>query len=248
MGIFNLFSKKKTDKETPQIIDENLYLIEVLKTKLISLGFDVKKSEESLTLLVNSELEIATTVINNPNAHPSLIQLMVLVTHPKYFPKGIEDNVAGIGSSTQEKIDSVIENYLNTTFNPIIESFSENHISEMDFTTKINDVEVLWHPILSELVFQGKWKEFPEGEPLYEILKEKVKYKLNGEKFNWIKLYISKNSNDEIIGECKFNNESWEEGLIIISEYAKNWSQKVDYFLAQKQFIMIKRCDKFDNF
>ena len=247
MGIFNLFGKKKINNGTSQVIDENSYLIEVLKNKLISLGFDVEKNEEYLALSVNSELEIAVTVINNPNTHPSLIQLMILVIHPKYFPKGILDNVAGIGSSIHEKIDSALENYLKTTFNPIIESFSENHIPEIDFTTKINDNKVLWHPNFGELMFQGEWKEFTDGEPLYDILKEKVKYKLSNQKFNWLKLYISKNSSDEIIGECIFNNEPWEEGLSIISEYAKNWDQKVDYFLAQKQFVIFKRCDKFDN-
>ena len=35
MGIFNLFGKKKINNGTSQVIDENSYLIEVLKNKLI---------------------------------------------------------------------------------------------------------------------------------------------------------------------------------------------------------------------
>lgn len=136
---------------------------------------------------------------------------------------------------------------MNNTFNPIIESFSENHIPEMNFTTKVSDNDVLCHPNFGELVFQGQWTEFPDGEPLYEILKEKIKYKLNDQKFNWLKIYVTKNSKKETIAECIFNNEPWEEGLLLISEYAKNWSQKVDYFLAQKQFIIFRRCDQFDG-
>ena len=246
MGIFNFFKKKQTDKNISSVVNENSYLIDGLKNKLIDLGFEIKKNEEYLSLTINSELEITGVVIDNPNTHPSLIQLMILLIHPEYFPKGIVDNVAGIGSTIQEKIDSALENYLNTTFNTIMESFRENHIPEMDFTIKINDNNVLWHPNFGELVFQGDWKEFPDGEPLYEILKEKIKSKITNQKFNWLKLYISKNSNNEIIGECIFNNEPWEEGLKIITNYAENWNQNIDYFLAQKQFIVFKRCDAFD--
>jgi hypothetical protein len=247
MGIFNLFGKKKTAKETSPVINQNSYLIDVLKSKLNTLGYEVEKNEEYLALTINSELEIAGTVIDIPNTHPSLIQIMILLIHPEYFPKGIIDNVAGIGSTIQEKIDSALENYLNTTFNTIMESFKENHIPEMDFTTKVNDRDILWHPNFGELVFQGEWKEFPDGEPLYEILKEKIKSKIKNQKFNWLKLYISKNSNNEIIGECLFNNEPWEEGLEMISKYAEKWGQNIEYFLAQKQFIVFKRCDAFDH-
>lgn len=247
MGIFSFFKKKIVNSTSSNLFDENLYIIEVLSNKLSSSGLKVEKNKEYLALKINSEFEIAGAVINTPNTHPNLVQIMILVTHPKYFPSGIVDNVAGIGETIQEKINSAIENYLTTTFKPILESFSENHNPELDFTTKFGNNEILWHPNLGDLVFQGNWKEFPEGEPLFEILKETVKNKLENQKFNWLKLYISKNSNNEIIGECIFNNEPWNEGLSIISEYAKNWNQKVEYFLAQKQFIIFKRCDKFDN-
>ncbi|MDI9311642.1 MAG: DUF6348 family protein [Limnohabitans sp.] len=247
MGIFNFFKKKTTNNNDSNVVDENLYLIEALTNKLTSFGHNVERNKDYLALKIDSELEIAGAIINTPNAHPNLTQIMILVTHPKYFPMGIIDNVAGIGPTTQEKINSALENYLTTTFKTIVESFSENHNPEKDFTTKFGNNEILWHPKLSDLVFQGNWEEFPEEEPLYETLKEAVKDKLKNQKFNWLKLYVSKNSNSEIIGECIFNNEPWDEGLLIISEYAKNWNQQVDYFLAQKQFIIFKRCDKFDN-
>ena len=80
---------------------------------------------------------------------------MILVTHPKYFSTGIIDNIAGFGFTTQEKINSAIENYLTTIFKPVIERFSENHIPEIDFTTKFRNNEILWHPKLGDLVFQG---------------------------------------------------------------------------------------------
>ncbi|MEN0007976.1 DUF6348 family protein [Flavobacterium nitrogenifigens] len=243
MGFFDFLKKRNNEKATSFSIDENSFSLEVLKDKLLSLGYNVEVNSAYLALTVNSDLEIALAVVTPTNAHPSLIQLMIIAIHPIYFPKGIVENVAGVGSNLETKIDSALDNYLQTTFNPIIESFSENHIPEMDFTAK----NVLWHPNLGDIIYQGQWKEFPMGEPLFEILKEKIKDKLSDQKFNWLKMYISKNSDDEIIGECLFNNEPWEEGLAILTEYSKNWNGKVEYFLAQKQFIMFRRCDKFDK-
>ncbi len=230
-------------------MDENLYSFDILKTKLISLGFKIENKEEYLALIVNSDLEITIEIIKNSNSHPSIIQLMITTFHSEYFNNGIITNVVGIGDNVKDKITVAVENFIKGTFNTIIESFSEKHQPEIDFTTKTYNKEILWHPNLGELTFQGEWKNLPIGEPIFNILIEGIKNKLFDQKFNWLKVYISKNSKEEIIGECIFNNELWKEGLNIIENYAKNWNEnkKVELFLAQKQFIMFRRCDKFDE-
>jgi len=113
-------------------------------------------------------------------------------------------------------------------------------------TTITNEKEILWHPKLGNLTLQGQWNEQPQNEPFFELLKEKIKPKLTSNKLNWLKLYISKRADETIIGECLFNNEPWEEGLIDITKYAETWKIKSN-FQGLKQFIMFRRCDAYDE-
>jgi len=252
MGLFDFLKKKSSDNDrvdkqtTTTPIDNNSYLLETLNSRLIELGYQVDRHPQYLALIVNSEIEIATVIINNPNNHPSILHLMILTIQPKYFPNGIEENIVGIGDNIQAKVNSVIDNYINTTFLPIIDSFSDSHNPDLDFSTILNDKEVLWHPKLGNLTLQGQWNDQPQNETFFDIIRDKLKNKLTSNKLNWLKLYISKRADGTIIGECLFNNEPWEEGLVDITEYAKSWKLKSD-FQGLKQFIMFRKCDAFDE-
>jgi hypothetical protein len=251
MGLFDFFKKKAYDndnvgKREGKTIDNNSYLIETLKSRLTLLGYQVDRHPQYLALVVNAEIEIATVIIDNPNNHPSILHLMVLTIQPKYFPNGIEENIVGLGTTLEEKVNSVIDNYINTTFLTILDSFSDSHDPNLDFTTIIKGKEILWHPKLGNLALQGQWNEQPQNEPLFEIVKDKLSSKLTSNKFNWLKLYISKQRNGKIDGECLFNNEPWKEGLADIAEYAKSW-EPTDNFQGLKQFIMFRKCDAYDE-
>lgn len=264
MGLFDIFFKKTSDKGQPEKkvvevpktihpevqaderIDNNLYLQTELGKRLIILDYKVERHTQYLALIVNSELEIAFAIIDNPDNHPSILHLMVLTIHPQYFPNGIEENIVGVGTSFPDKVNSVLDNYIGTTFLPIIDSFTDSHDPDLDFSTTVGEKEIIWHPKLGNLTFQGQWRVQPENEPFFELLKENVKGKLTTNKLNWLKVYISKRGDGTIIGECLFNNEPWEEGLEIISQYARTWKMTSD-FQGLKQFIMFRRCDACDQ-
>lgn len=245
MGLFDFFKKKPSEKPTEPPVDNNLYLIEVLRNKLIQMGYQVEIHPEYLALIINAKLEIATVIIDNAHNHHSILHLMVLTIHPKYFPEGIEENIVGIGMSIHEKVNSVLDNYINTTFLPIIDSLSDAHNPDLDFNTVVNGSPVLWHPKLGTLTFQGQWSETPQHEPFFELLKEKIKNKLGTHKLNWLKIYISKRTDGVVIGECLFNNQPWEEGLEDITQYAQSWELHSD-FQAMKEFMVFRRCDASD--
>lgn len=251
MGLFNFFKKKSSDSKQvdrplAEPTDNNSYLLESLRHRLIGLGYQADKHPQYLALIVNAEIEIATAIIDNPNNHPSILHLMILTVHPMYFPNGIEENIVGVGTNIQDKVKSVIDNYINTTFLPIIDSFSDSHNPDLDFSIIMNEKEVLWHPKLGNLTLQGQWNDQPENEPFFEIIKDKIKGKLTSNKLNWLKLYISKRADGTIIGECLFNNEPWEEGLADITAFAKSWKLKSD-FQGLKQFMVFRKCDAFDE-
>lgn len=251
MGLFDFFKKKSSyskpaEREQLKAIDSNSYLLEILRNRLSELGYEVERHPQYLALIINSEIEIATAIIDNPNNHPSLLHVIILAIHPKYFPQGIEENIVGVGTNIQDKVDSAVSNYLNTTFLTIIESFSESHNPDLDFYTMINGKDILWHPKLGSLSLQGRWTQQPENEPFYEIIKDRLHEALRSNKFNWLKLYISKRADGKIIGECLFNNEPWQDGLDCITEYAESWEMENE-FKGMKQFIMFRKCDAYDE-
>lgn len=247
MGLFDIFKKKPSDNGVnKQNTDaNNAYLLESLISRLTKAGYKAEKHPQYLSLTVNGEVEIAFVIIDNPNNHPAILHLMVLTIHPKHFAGGIEENVVGLGTTIEEKVGSVLDNYINTTFLPIMDSFSDSHDAELDFMATANGKEILWHPKPGLLTLQGRWGEQPEGEPFLALLQDKVKNKLTDNKLNWLKVYVSKQADGTVIGECLFNNEPWEEGLHDITRYALAWKPSSD-FRGMKQFIMFRRCDAYD--
>ena len=89
-------------------MDKNAYSNEIFKNKLISLGLEVK--EEFDYLVVNKDLELTIQVIENPNHHHLIIQLMIVAYHSKFFNDGIVGNVVGMGDDLEEKINNGIDN------------------------------------------------------------------------------------------------------------------------------------------
>ena len=241
MGILDFLRPKKKERE----IDLNSYLQLKLKERIEDKGRTVEFSTEYAALIVNSEIEIATAIMPG-DFHSSILPLLTITIHKDYFPEGIESSLMGVGRTVEEKVESAIDNYISTTYSTIIESFNDTHSEEFDFTSIFNNREVLWHPEMSDNSFQGNWNETDDQTNLYSIIKNEVKNKLSDNKFNWLKLYISRQPNGEISGECLLNNVVWEKGYYLLEAYAKTWKD-YDKFLGQKQFIMFRRCDLYDN-
>ncbi|WP_300670351.1 DUF6348 family protein [Soonwooa sp.] len=245
MGLFNFFKKDKgtpIEKEKTQISD-NEYLTNRLQQRIAELGYQVEKHPQySTSLVINDDLEIATAIIENPDYHPSILHLLVITIHKTYFPDGIKENIVGIGENLETKVESVLNNYLNTTFEPIIESFSDTHDPDLDF---YHD-NVLWHPKLGRLFKQGSSDQDLEENDLYNLVKDKVTPQMSSDKkFHWLKLYISKREDGSIIGECLFDNELSDNIFAKLEVFAETW--KVDgTFAGFKQFIMFRKCDKYD--
>jgi len=248
MRLFDFLKKKKAitsqlgqQNEAPPI-NKNWHVLTTLETLLSEMGYAIKRHTQYLALIVNDELEIGVMVMENADNHPSIMHLMVSASHPKYFPNGIIENIVGAGYTIEDQINTTLDNYINSTFITIMDSFSDSHDPDLDFITIVNGKEVLWHPKLGALNAQGQWNEYPEGEPLYDLLKNEIPNQLTTDKINWLKIYISKRADSEIIGECLFNNAPWDAASNEIFNYAKTWEMP-DEFKGLKQFIVFRRCD-----
>jgi hypothetical protein len=242
IDFFRKIFQSKKGKNYMQPINYNVYLLEILHKKIEGLGHQSAFHQRYYALLLKNKLEIATEIIDNPENHKSILQLKVVVTHPEYFPEGIFDCLVGLGDTMEDKIDSVIDNFLNANFQPIINSQQEFHNPKLDFTSNENGKEILWHVYPSHLLLQGSWQQEPLENILLDYLQSRLTAILFPQKMNWLKIYISRQPSGEIIGECILNNQPWEEGLEAITEYAQSWDLN-DKFLGMKQFIVFKRCD-----
>ena len=242
MGLFDFLKKKSSAKEDSHIQDIDQLLIEELHNRLLAKKYKVEWSTQYRALILNSELEIATAIINSSDLHTQVLHLAIAIIHKKYFPNGIIENIVGAGNTISEKINTALDNFLITTFPVVMDGFSDTHSPDIDFKDKNN---VLWHPKPGNLSIQGQWSSPPDIEP-YNLLKDNIKNILPDNKFNWLKVYAARMPNNEIIAECTLNNIAWEDGYNIIYNYAKSWDQ-ANIFLGVKQFIVFRRCDAYDH-
>jgi hypothetical protein len=252
MGLLRFFRKKfeediQVAQEVPKpFIDKNWYVFNAFETRLLEMGYEIEKHTQYLALIVSGELEIGFMVLENADNHPSIMHLMVSASHPKYFPNGIIENIVSAGYTLEDQVNTALDNYINSTFLTIIDSFSDTRNPDLDFMTVVNGSEVLWHPKLGTLMAQGQWDEYPKDELFSDLLKDQIPNQLTTDKINWLKIYISKRADGEIIGECLFNNAPWEAASNEIFDYAKTWDMPGE-FKGLKQFIMLRRCDKYDE-
>lgn len=240
MALFDFFKKKKALIETASI-DVNQEVLNVFRVKLTEKGHQIEWDSRYLGLIVDSELELSCLVIENPG-NSNVLHLMVSASHPRYFPNGVIENVAGYGATLTEQINATLDNYIASTFDTIICGLSDTHDPELDFMAS----EVLWHPKLGCFIALGQWKEYPSEDSFFNLLKTKIPSQLTADKINWLKIYIYKNADGELIGECLFNNIHWQEGFTEICYYAKSWEMPGE-FHGLKQFIIFRRCDLYDG-
>jgi Family of unknown function (DUF6348) len=248
MKLFDFFKKKPTEPEERAMDSRevNAYLLNALQKKLEEFGYDVEPSSQYAALTVASELEIASVVMEG-DFHPSILNTLILTIHPKHFPKGIDGYTVGFGETVEEKVASVLKNYFSGIFPVVMESFADRPQSELDFFSEQDGRPILWHTTVGDLICIGNWQDVSEDNyPIYTLLKDKLTGQMSRQKFNWLKLYVAHQPNGDIIAECLLNNQIWDEGTKILYEYVETWQPSAD-FLAQRQFIMCRRCDAYDD-
>lgn len=249
MGIFDFFKKKQEVLPQPEpiapVFDKNVFLMTKLHQRLEEMGYQLAWHSQYLALVLNDELEIAMAMIETPGTHPNVMQVKALLSHPQHFAGGIIDNLAGIGTSFDDRVNAALDNFITTIFETVIESLGDRHDPDLDLLTITNGRDVLWHPNLGAMITQGEWESYPENPDLFKLFRDELETVLTDNKINWLKIYISKMADGSIRGECAFNNKNWDAGFNIIHKYASAWTIPGE-FKGLKQFIVLRRCDAYD--
>ena len=204
-------------------------ILEMLSQRIIEQEFKAVPDVPTRTIWIADKMRIELEVIPTPEMDPSLIELHIgTYLEDGYFPQGIVDNIAGFGETDEEKSLSLIENYLSTTFQTIINSLS----CYFDKGCDIHVADYHWHTSLGSLYLLGKWQTPPTERDFYDLLVDILPQNFTTEvRIQSLKCYVA------LVGE---------EGAERLREYAQTWSQGSS-FLAVKQLLVFRLCDGVHN-
>lgn len=218
-------------------------ILEMLSQRIIEQEFKAVLDVPTRTIWIADKMRIELEVIPTPEMDPSLIELHIgTYLEDGYFPQGIVDNIAGFGDTDEEKSLSLIENYLSTTFQTIVNSLS----CYFDKGCDIHVADYHWHTSLGSLYLLGKWQTPPTERDFYDLLVDILPQNFTTEvRIQSLKCYVALVGEDCVV-ECLLNNELWDEGAERLREYAQTWSQGSS-FLAVKQLLVFRLCDGVHN-
>ncbi len=241
MGLFDFFKKKPAPAPlpaTPSPEEMHQRLINVLAERLTALGFRATQHTQHLSLIVNEKVEIAPLIIPDANLHPTIMQVMFLTMHQELFPDGIEEHIPGLGTSLQQQMESAVENYLFAIFEPISRSLAGTQHAHKQLMA--NDNTTVWHVTLGNIALQGKWNTAPTQTFLFEQLQSLLPAQMQDQPVNWLKLYVSKSAEGNIMAECVLNNKEWAKGHELLTHYAESWYINGN-FHGLKQFMVFRK-------
>jgi hypothetical protein len=186
---------------------------------------------------------ILRTNVFGQTQHPDVLMctLGVQLSHHIHFPVPIIDCLVSYGTDEFTAVASGAQIYLGGVFATVINALQGRHDPAVDVTVSAGDI---WHPIIGELQVQGAWTGQTEElvhEHLFDLLKPLLLDRFRSGPFHWLKMYVSRQPNGKIIGDCLFDNQPWAEGLQKLHEEATHWPSK-GHFAGQKQFILFRKC------
>lgn len=238
MGLLDFWLKKKELQDEEFSYDIDNHLQDELKRKLEQQGHTVEIDDGSI--LVDSRIEILTTVFSNSELASDAIHLHAVIKIDDYFLNGIKEKFVGIGVNDNEKVDSLTDEFISVSLLPVFRAFTDNSIN-LNFS--ILGDSTVWHPILGPYCTHGEWgADLPADSDLFLLLQPWLKDQLPNSKFNWLKVNIAKQVDGKISGYCYLNNELKESGYNLLKNYARSWNNNKQ-FRSIKQFILIRRSD-----
>ena len=229
-----------TASEIPAIEREfQRQLYEQITLKFNDLAIELRGEQ---LLFDNGQLTLESSVFERTE-HPNAIVfgLRLCLTHQRFFPTGIVDCLAGIGSTDAEAVEAGAQNYIGSVFSVVVEALQGGYEPSLDFRTQDG---ALWHTMPGQLHVQGLWAKHSDtldGSHFLELLKPLLLPRFKLQPFHWLKLYVSRQPSGKFYGDCLFDNDPWPEGLTILRDVAAQWPEE-GIFAGQKQFIMFRNC------
>jgi len=136
-----------------------------------------------------------------------------------YFPSGLVDCLAGIGTGDADAFTNAANSYVTGVLRTIIQALSAAYSPALDCYIRASHLK--WHPLASELQVQGAWASkinALDDEYFLGLLQPYLTRVLDNRPCHWLKIYASKMPSGEFIGDCLLNNEPWAAGLALLAQ------------------------------
>lgn len=239
-------SKDNKNCDATANLSDSQKILYYLKQDLNKMNIRAEMSDESL-ILIDFDTAIQARV-GNRTQHPNMIvlQLDFRVLSTTLFDDFVYESLAGIaeGNDLENAIKNGVSSFISGTLTSMIESCDDTHNQELDFETDCNGLVRLWHPKIGNLQAQGEFDEnTADLNQIFNILKDDIRFKVKDKRAYWVKVYVSKQIDGNIITQCNINNQPFPEADEKMRKYASEWSLK-GQFKGEKQFIIIRQCDK----
>ena len=237
------FNGKENAKSQEEKVDD--IILQILKEEgmLKNIPSEIINNE----LVINDCKMTIKAGVSNKTQHQNAIvlQLDFIIKHEN-FDTEILESVAGIGRENDiyQAIRNGTATFVSNVLEVIAEGFCDTHNPELDFETLLGDRQQIWHPKIGGLHAQGYCSiNTIDNSRIFNILKDEIVPRLGTKRFYWVKVYVSRQADGEIITQCTFNNEPFLKAQQKMEEYAKSWNTG-NQFKGEKQFILIRQCDK----
>nr|WP_314466261.1 DUF6348 family protein [uncultured Clostridium sp.] len=244
MGFLKKFFNGKDNAKSQEEMADDI-IIQILKEEgmLKNIHSEIINNE----LVINDLKMTIKARVSNKTQHQNAIvlQLDFIIKHEN-FDTEILESAAGIGRENDiyDAIRNGTASFVSNVIEVIADAFCDTHNPELDFQTVLGDRQHIWHPKIGGLHAQGYCdKNTIDNNRIFNILKDEIVPRLGTKRFYWIKVYVSRQADGEIITQCTFNNEPFLKAQQKMEEYAKSWNTG-NQFKGEKQFILIRQCDK----
>jgi hypothetical protein len=228
--------------------EEFLYqeLVLELKGKYPKLNFELCNGK----ICSEDGIEIELKTYNHRvSADGSTFQINFYTSH-QYLHSTIEERLLGIGENDTAALKYGVRYFLAGQFPVIVNGLGMKYEPEMDFDIIDGSNKMHWHLIMGDILTAGELTKINDSasyERTYSYIKPLLLSRLQGsnQDFHWLRYYICKTPDGQIVGECFYDNEPYQEGLDALINYAATW--ETTQFASQKQFIMFRHCGKDDK-
>jgi len=240
----SLFGSKnsKDNKQTAELINDEK-VIQYLQ-KLISEKNLTSEIVDNQLIIKDYKMSIKACIQSKTQHTEVMLLQMRFVINQELLEDEVVEVLAGIGENMEEAMKNGISSFITGIFDVFSEAFHESHIPDLDFETEWNGESRLWHPKIGPLQVQGDCNlALVDENKILNILKEDIKVSIGDNRFYWIKVYVSRQADGEIITECTLNNETFYKAESKMREYAEGFDNS-NSFRGEKQYIIIRQCDK----
>lgn len=196
--------------------------------------FDNKLFIKELDLIVTTE------IVSIKTEKDFVMSELIFTINNEEFNDVFIESAAGIGKSEEEALKQCSVNFALSCLLSFIDSM--NNIHSETFETYFFERKK-WNLTKSDVQCMCDENTKINITDFWEVLGEKLKKRLGNKKYNWMKIFICKLSDNNYICECRINGAL----NVEITNDLRNIAESINFsgnYISLKQFFIIKQSDE----